>query len=39
MLEYKAYNKIPSNKRGHKLGEEEELVVQAIRTAINVKNR
>lgn len=37
-LEYKAYNLIPSTKRGHK-GEEETLVEQAVRTATNVKNR
>lgn len=39
MLNYKAFDMIPSNKRGHKLGEEEKLVEQAIRTATNVKNR
>lgn len=37
-LEYKAYNKIPSTKRGCK-GQFETLVEQAVRTATNVKNR
>ena len=39
MLKFKAFEKIPSNKRGHKPGEMEQLYIQAIRTAINVKNR
>lgn len=39
MLNYEATKKIPSNKRGHKIGEEEYLYEQAIRTAINVKKR
>lgn len=39
MLEFKAYEKILSNKRGHKLGETEYLVTQALRTVTNVKNR
>lgn len=39
MLKFEASKKIPSTKRGHKEGEEEPLVLQAIRTAINVKNR
>lgn len=39
MLNFKAYEKIPSNKRGHKPGEMENLVTQALRTATNVKNR
>lgn len=39
MLEYKANKEILSNKRGHKLGETELLVDQAIRTCTNVKNR
>ena len=39
MLTFKAFEKIPSNKRGHKPGEMEQLYVQAIRTATNVKNR
>lgn len=37
-LEYKAYNEIPSTKRGCK-GQFETLVEQAVRTATNVKNR
>lgn len=39
MLNFKAFEMIPSNKRGHKLGEQEKLVEQAIRTCTNVKNR
>ena len=39
MLKHKAFEKIPSNKRGHKPGEMEQLYVQAVRTATNVKNR
>lgn len=39
MLKYKAFQQIPSNKRGHKLGEMERIVDQAIRTCTNVKNR
>jgi single-stranded-DNA-specific exonuclease len=39
MLNFKAFQKIPSNKRGHKPGEMEMLVTQALRTATNVKNR
>lgn len=39
MLKFRAFEKIPSNKRGHKPGEMEQLYVQAIRTATNVKNR
>lgn len=39
MLKFKAFDMIPSNKRGHKIGEEERLVDQAIRTCTNVKNR
>ena len=39
MLKFKAFKEIPSNKRGHKLGEKERLVDQAVRTATNVKNR
>lgn len=39
MLNFKAYEKIPSNKRGHKSGEMEHLVTQALRTATNVKSR
>lgn len=39
MLKFKAFKQIPSNKRGHKQGETERLVDQAIRTCTNVKNR
>ena len=39
MLKNKAFEIIPSNKRGHKLGETEKLIDQALRTATNVKNR
>lgn len=39
MLKFKAFEQILSNKRGHKVGETERLVDQAIRTCINVKNR
>lgn len=39
MLNFKAFQKIPSNKRGHRPGEMEDLVTQALRTATNVKNR
>ena len=39
MLKFKALQEILSNKRGHKLGEKERLVEQAIRTCTNVKNR
>lgn len=39
MLKFKAFEEILSNKRGHKQGEKEMLVTQAIRTCTNVKNR
>ena len=39
MLKSDAFKMIPSNKRGHKLGEEERLVDQAVRMSTNVKNR
>ena len=39
MLKHKAFEKIPSNKRGHKPGELERVVDQAVRTCTNVKNR
>ena len=39
MLTFKANQEILSNKRGHKAGEMEKLVEQAVRTATNVKNR
>ena len=39
MLKFKAFEMIPSNKRGHKPGEMERAVDQALRTVTNVKNR
>ena len=39
MLKFKALEMILSNKRGHKAGEQEKLIEQAIRTCTNVKNR
>lgn len=39
MLKFKAFEMIPSNKRGHKIGEMERVVDQALRTVTNVKNR
>ena len=39
MLNHKAFEEVLSNKRGHRLGEKEKLVLQAIRTVTNVKNR
>ena len=39
MLNHKAFQEVLSNKRGHKLGEKEKLIFQAIRTVTNVKNR
>ena len=39
MLKYKAFEEVLSNKRGHKPGEMEKLVVQVMRTTTNVKNR
>lgn len=39
MLKFKAFEEVPSTKRGHKLGEKEKLVEQAVRVATNVKNR
>lgn len=39
MLLHKAFERIPSTKRGHKPGEMERRVDQAIRLATNVKNR
>ncbi len=39
MLSFKACEEISSNKRGHKLGEMERRVDQAMRTCTNVKNR
>lgn len=39
MLQYKAFEVLPSTKRGHKQGDTEKLVEQAIRVSTNVKNR
>lgn len=39
MLKFKAFNMIPSTKRGHKPGETEKVVDQALRVATNVKSR
>lgn len=39
MLEFKAYEMIPSIKRGHKPGEMETRVEQACRNCTNIKNR
>lgn len=38
-LKFKAFEEIPSTKRGHQLGETEKLVEQAIRMCTNIKNR
>jgi single-stranded-DNA-specific exonuclease len=39
MLKFKAFMETPSTKRGHKVGEMEQIVTQAVRTCTNVKNR
>ena len=39
MLKCRAFVQVPSTKRGHKLGEMERIVDQAVRTCTNVKNR
>lgn len=39
MLKHEAFKEVPSTKRGHKQGEMEKLVVQAVRVATNVKAR
>ena len=39
MLNHYAFISIPSTKRGHRQGETEQLIIQAIRTVTNVKNR
>ena len=39
MLKYRAFQIVPSTKRGHFFGETETLVEQALRVATNVKNR
>lgn len=39
MIKFKAFEKVPSTKRGHYVGEEETIVDQALRICTNVKNR
>ena len=39
MLTFEAFKEVPSTKRGHKLGEMEQVVTQALRVATNVKAR
>ena len=39
MLKTEAFKRVPSTKRGHKPGDEESIVEQAIRVATNVKAR
>lgn len=39
MLEMTSYNFIPSTKRGHAPDDEEQMFTQAVRVALNVKNR
>ena len=39
MLKYQAFKKVLSTKRGHLLGQKEQLVEQAMRVVTNVKNR
>lgn len=39
MLNNEAFEEVPSTKRGHKPGEMERIVDQAVRVSINVKNR
>lgn len=39
MLQFKAFERVPSTKRGHKLGDTESIVEQATRIATNVKAR
>ena len=39
MLKFEAFKEVPSTKRGHKLGEMEQVVTQALRVATNVKAR
>ena len=39
MLKFCAFVEVPSTKRGHKVGEIERVVNQAVRTCTNVKNR
>jgi single-stranded-DNA-specific exonuclease len=39
MIKFKAFEIVPSTKRGHRPGETERVVDQALRTCTNVKNR
>ena len=39
MIKFKAFEQILSNKRGHRPGEMERIIDQALRTCTNVKNR
>lgn len=39
MLKHEAFKQVPSTKRGHRLGETEKIVEQAVRVATNVKAR
>lgn len=39
MLEHLAYKIVESTKKGHKLGDTESIVEQAVRTVTNIKNR
>lgn len=39
LLNFKAFKRVPSTKRGHSAGEVETLVEQALRVCANVKNR
>lgn len=39
MLEWKAYNLVPSTKRGHKPGDKETVLAQCLRVCTNVKNK
>lgn len=39
MLEYEAFKMILSNKKGHKQGEMEQIIDQALRACTNIKNR
>jgi single-stranded-DNA-specific exonuclease len=39
MLQFRAFERVPSTKRGHKLGDTESIIEQATRIATNVKAR
>ena len=39
MLKFEAFKEVPSIKRGHKPGDMEKIIDQALRTVTNVKNR